>query len=40
VLAFCAAIGAIGLKNMPSPGERRRVESAPPQGYQAAPAGD
>jgi len=40
VLAFCAAVGAIGLRKMPSPGIRRRVEARPAQGYETAPAGD
>jgi OFA family oxalate/formate antiporter-like MFS transporter len=41
VLAFCAAIGAIALRKMPSPKKHPTVEEAAPvQGYRAAPAGD
>jgi MFS family permease len=39
VLAFCASIGAIGLRMMPSPGKHRQTEASRAE-YGTAPAGD
>jgi OFA family oxalate/formate antiporter-like MFS transporter len=40
VLAFLAAVGALGLKRMPSPRIHPQTATATRQGYEAAPAGD
>jgi OFA family oxalate/formate antiporter-like MFS transporter len=40
VLAFLAAVGALGLSRMSSPRMQRRTGEASARGYEAAPAGD
>jgi OFA family oxalate/formate antiporter-like MFS transporter len=39
-MALLAALGCIGLRRMPSPRKYWLAESASPQGFEAAPAGD